>query len=207
MSNIYKVYWRGYGGGRALIKSRYFYSAVVFTVVLAPWWLSGDWERQALGVLSSVLGFSLGGFAILIAIGDERFRSLISGGGTDEKPSPYMAINSSFVHFIIMQILGLLYSLIIFAYRESYHDMEGVYTALKSYGVPLSEIWLAVNCFGFLLFSYAIFSALAATMGVLRVSYLYDVHRDTLSKDESKESEVSEMVEPEPGVGVKKQYN
>jgi hypothetical protein len=57
------------------------------------------------------LGFSLGGYALLVAVGDENFRALISGEDEDGEPSPYMEVNAAFVHFILMQLLSLIFAL------------------------------------------------------------------------------------------------
>src|SRR5699024_306750 len=104
--------WSAYGGIKALLLSPYFHAAVILTAVTAPTWMHPSWWELPIRVMPSVLGFSLGGYAIWLAIGDRRFRELIAGEGRGEKTSPFMMVNAAFVHFIILQFLSILYAIV-----------------------------------------------------------------------------------------------
>jgi len=105
-----------------------------------------------------VLGFSLAGYAIWLALGDERFRSLISE--TEEgKPSPFMQVNAAFVHFMLLQVLSLIVALLFKAYFDG-ESLQGIVVILSSAG--------------FLIFVYSLLCVLAATFAILRVSSWYE---------------------------------
>jgi hypothetical protein len=107
--NIVARYWRAYGGKKALIRSPYLWAALFITVLLYPEWSTAGWWHDVLTVMRNLLGFTLGGYAMWIAIGDDEFRLLISGEEDDGKPSPYMEVNATFVHFIILQIISIIF--------------------------------------------------------------------------------------------------
>lgn len=75
----FQSYWKIYGGWRSVLGSPYLVVSIALTTVLAPLWLRPNWWGTVLGVMPNVLGFSLGGFAIFLAFGDDDFRHLIGG--------------------------------------------------------------------------------------------------------------------------------
>ncbi|HCI2984600.1 TPA: hypothetical protein NOU94_004375, partial [Salmonella enterica] len=88
-------YWKIYGGAGAVFKSRYFWCAFFMTVILYPSWSHQGWWNDILSLMPNLLGFSLGGFAMWIAIGDEAFKKIITGDEESENGeveySPYMS--------------------------------------------------------------------------------------------------------------------
>ena len=168
---MFERYWRAYGGFKALFTSGYFYISLVITILLFPHWLNGEWWKIVLSVMPNVLGFSLGGYAMLLAIGDDKFRNLISGPEDDGNPSPYMEVNSAFVHFILLQILSIFMALFADAYNFS---LPAGCILVREYYEYLS-VFLKLGAFlGYFVFIYALSSALCATFAILRVSSWYD---------------------------------
>lgn len=47
----------------------------LMTVILYPSWSHQGWWNDILSLMPNLLGFSLGGFAMWIAIGDEAFKN------------------------------------------------------------------------------------------------------------------------------------
>ena len=88
--NIFSRYWHAYGGFSALMTSYYFWISILISCLLYPFWSREGWWDDVLGIMPDLVGFSLGGFAMWIAIGDDSFRQLISGVNEDGTPSPYM---------------------------------------------------------------------------------------------------------------------
>lgn len=176
--NILKRYWSTYGGIKAVLKSWYFRIAIVIAIMLYPQWSSPKWWDDVLSIMPNLLGFSLGGYAMWIAIGDDSFRKLISGEDPDGKPSPYMEVNSAFVHFIVLQMLSILLALVAKAYYFQWDSDLVIVKSIKPYllGVTLVSYFLS-----YLIFIYALLSAIAATFALLRVSSWYDL-RQTESK-------------------------
>lgn len=81
-----------------------------------------------------------------------------------------MGVSAGFAHFVIVQILALISAL--WAKAMDFVLPEGYWLKpCVGYFAPLGEF------IGFLLFIYALMSALAATLGVLRAASWYDRHR------------------------------
>jgi hypothetical protein len=71
----------------------------------------GRWWDTPVAVLPSLIGFTLGGYAILLAFGDEEFKSVFAGATTKNKDSPYVIVSATFMHFIVVQVIALLIAL------------------------------------------------------------------------------------------------
>lgn len=158
---LFSLYWQCYGGWKALFKSYYLYLALFFSLGLMSLWCTKSWWEDAMSIVPNTLGFALGGYAILLAFGDEKFRSLISGSekGTEyetvkTKVSPFLLVNASFVHFILMLILSLLTALISKAFPEL----------------------MILRFIGFTVFIYSLLLAIATTLSVFRMAYWYDTY-------------------------------
>ena len=170
---IFQRYWKTYGGFSALFTSWYFYASLLITLALFPHWLSSDWWVLVLSIMPNVLGFSLGGYAMWMAIGDENFRKLISGSDEDGSPSPYMEVSSAFVHFIILQLLAIFMALFADAYD---FPLPPEWVLVSEYAVVIRAICVGGSFLGYFVFIYALASALAATLSLLRVSSWYDMY-------------------------------
>ncbi len=184
---IFKRYWKGYGGIKALITSPYLWASILITLLFYPHWSQPLWWDDVLSIMPNLLGFSLGGYAMWIAIGDDNFRKLISGEDSDGEPSPYMEVNSAFVHFIILQILSMLLALFAKSYNFALPPTHWLVELLGNGIRPAIAAWY---CLSYLIFIYALVSALAATMALLRVSSWYDMHQ-TNQKAKEKEAKIN----------------
>jgi hypothetical protein len=171
--NTWGLYWELYGGLSAIFTSIYLWGALIFTILCAPLWLKNTplclydtplwiqvgeriaWFNLCNSVLPSILGFTLGGYAILLAFGGNDFMKVIAGQSEKEggKRSPFMKINATFLHFIIIQVIALIFSIFCLAWN--------IRTGIVAF-------------IGFFLFSYAITIALAAAFSILRLTDWYD---------------------------------
>lgn len=167
-------YWKIYGGAGAIFKSCYFWSALFMTMILYPSWSHKGWWNDILSLMPNLLGFSLGGFAMWIAIGDEAFKKIITGDEINEKgdveSSPYMSVNATFVHFILLQLLTIITALITKAYSSILIDNAFMYYYI---GIGYKYILLCFSFFAYFIFIYSVFSALAAVLAIFRVSSWY----------------------------------
>jgi hypothetical protein len=147
-------YWAAYGGMRALASSPYLHVSAVLAALLYPLWHDRfTWCDTSIAVTPSVLGFSLGGYAIILDCGDENFRRAISGTDEDGKPSPFMNANASFIHFILVSTVSVIYAVLNKAWE------------------PPSNI---LSYLGALLFVYSVATALATAFAVYHVASWYD---------------------------------
>lgn len=166
-------YFSVYGGWRSLLSSAHLIIAAALTVFCGPLWVKPDWWNDVLAITPSILGFSLGGYAILLAFGSDDFRKL-SAGELDGEASPWMELSAAFVHFIVVQLLGL-----------------GI--ALIAKGRPFStlgiefpgQVWVTTAMWGlgFLVFSYGLTLILASTFRILSVTRAFDTF---VAKERSK---------------------
>src|SRR4051812_44736417 len=100
----FQKYWRDFGGVRALLNSPYVWSSFGITVMLSPFWAKDGWWETVYSIVPSLLGFTLGAYAILVAFGNERFLKLITtklAGGAEL--SAYESTSAAFVHFVVVQ--------------------------------------------------------------------------------------------------------
>jgi len=186
--NIFRRYWDSYGGFSALFTSAYLYISLVLTFITFPYWAENTWWDQVFQILPNVLGFSLGGYAIWMAIGDENFRSLISGASKSGKPSPFMGLSAAFVHFIFIQLLAILVALVANAYYFIPKPEHFFYNYTQEYPSVFYALKLIGNFVGYFLFIYALMLALAATFSILRISSWYEMHQTALKKTEKSQA-------------------
>lgn len=151
------TYWKVYGGRHALLCSPYFHISVITSLICHPVW-SGEhkdwaWFNICISVIPNLVGFTLGGYAMLLAFGNEKFRALLAGDDDDGEPSPFMKVNATFIHFIIMQMLSLFIALI----ELGWSIKTGVFAFI-----------------GFTVFIYALSTAIAAALAILRLAGWFD---------------------------------
>ena len=157
-----------YGGWKNCAKSPYLHFSIVLALLISLFGGSDApaWFDLTISILPNVLGFSLGGYAILLAFGDEKFRFIISGPDNDGTPSPFMKMNGAFIHFIVIQIFAILFALLSSAF--------GIKTGVLAW-------------FGRSLLIYAISTALAAAMAILNTADWFDEHIARLKNNTEKE--------------------
>jgi hypothetical protein len=164
-------YWKTYGGWSALIASPYLHAALLITVLCVGFWSKQDWTGQAQSVLPNLLGFTLGGFAVFLSFGSDNFRSLIAGadGGVSKgKTSPYLNMSASFLHFVLVQGIALIWCIVGSAMFTFNHGQSGWI------GASIDALIFIGNGLGYLLFIYAIFAGIAAALAIFRAARWYD---------------------------------
>ena len=164
-AHMFKFYWRAYGGIRGIFCSLYFYTALLICFLLYPTWSKVGWWSDPIGLLPNIIGFTLGGYAIFTAFGDEKFKSLIAGQNEDGKTSPFINANATFVHFILLQIIAVILAII----GKSWFS-KLLFTSLDN--TPAFYIFSFISYF---IFTYALLSTIAATMAILRLAEWYDI--------------------------------
>lgn len=164
--NLVGVYWSAYGGWKALVQSPYFHVACllgVLSVFFADNQSPIFFYDLALSILPNLLGFTLGGFAILMAFGDSDFLSLLCGRrqGEVQEFSPLVNHAANYMHFLVVQSVVLLFAVLTRA--------TGVRT------------W-AVNLVGYIGLYYAICLSLATVASIFRMVKRYDTFKELCIK-------------------------
>jgi hypothetical protein len=168
---IFSRFWRAYGGTRAVLKSRYLHSAILLTPFCWGSWTTPSWWDTVIGVLPNLLGFTLGGFAIFVGFGDERFKASLAAPESDpEAPTVYRELCATFVHFIFVQVIALILAIV----------TKGMWfkADLPSWATDLlpvaNAIWGAACYAAFL---YALTSVIAIGLHVFRIATMYETHQ------------------------------
>ena len=175
-SAVWKIlsrYWKLYGGLRALFLSPYFHASILLTAIIPSLWKDDEWWSLPLQVMPNIVGFSLGGYAIWLAIGDEKFRAIISGDKENGTGSPFMSVNATFVHFILCQFFAIVLAIIgkgnpIKTFIEIFEINNPCFLE------TLQHIGMGYRAFSYFVFIYAIFTAIAATFAIFQVGSWYD---------------------------------
>ncbi|GAC04046.1 hypothetical protein GAGA_1188 [Paraglaciecola agarilytica NO2] len=110
---------------------------------------------------------------MLMAFGEPKFLETLAEKVENDEHSPLIKVNSTFVHFIVLQVLALLTAFICKSY---YFIPTGKIAELI---LEYNLLFLIGTCFiyflGFYIFMYSLFSTLAATFAILRLMKVYDV--------------------------------
>lgn len=107
VGRLFARYWSSYGGLADLISSPYLHTAMVLNILMYDVWLSPGWWNLPITVLPNLVGFTLGGYAILVAFGDDKFRALLASKEHNQNNSPFVVMSATFMHFILTQVLSL----------------------------------------------------------------------------------------------------
>lgn len=176
VKSIFSRYWRSYGGFRAMVRSPYLHASLVLLAITGHFWLTEKWWEQPLSILPNLLGFSLGGLAMFLSFGDEKFRSILTENTEVEQPSPYMELCSTFVHFIVLQLGSLMFALVA-------RSLDFTYEWPDAFQMTVVIVTKFFSCFGYLIFLYSVCSMLAATMAVFRICSWYEMHQNSNHTD------------------------
>jgi hypothetical protein len=154
-------YWSLYGGCRAFILSPFLHFSLIISLLCWQVWKLPKppfiWYDMCASVLPNLLGFTLGGYAIFLAFGDQQFLRKIGGANESSKckKSPLLGVSATLFHFIVVQVVTLTIAII-----ASSWEIKSGFLA-----------WL-----GFTLFIYSIGTALAAGMAIFRLSRWFDLY-------------------------------
>lgn len=126
-------YIKYFGKLSDIIITPYFHVAVIISFLVIFFGQDAKiWTETALNTLPDILGFSIGGYAIIITFGDEKFRKFLVDTEIDNQKSLLLVVNGTFIHFILCQTIA-----IILAYICSSFDIEN-YTINFIFSIPFS---------------------------------------------------------------------
>lgn len=160
----------------------------IYNVVLSPYFLiavilgfstvlflreNHRWTEIALMVLPGLLGFSIGGYAILISFGDEGFRKFLASTFVSSETSLFQVVNGVFLHFIIIQVAT---------------------ATLASLVHAISPDNFFVNFIGCTLFYYALLFCAAAAFEIKTVGKWYQIYVSTSIGSQSAGDQCSKAV-------------
>ena len=148
--------------------------AIFLLLPTAGLWTTVGWWDLPLTILPNIISFTLAGYAMFMAFGDEKFKRLLTD--SEEEHGPLLSISATFTHFIIIQTISISLCVIFKSRPLSY--FESVLPVMKSMWImqaPQRE-WMVITLwsFGFLTFLYSLTSIMAATFSIFRLSSWYN---------------------------------
>lgn len=180
IGKVFQHYWKTYGGSLSVLRSPYLHFAAAVTLLSWGAWTKFAWWELPLNVLPDLLGFSIGGFAIFLAFGDEDFRKAIAGRDDGEnRESSYVRISATFMHFIFVQAVALVVVLVLRSQPLAGVSIPPGIGAVLDMGRRVA--WFA----GYLLFIYALVLALATSVAIYRLARLYDKHISLVRREDA----------------------
>jgi len=167
-------FWEAYGGWKAFFSSLYLWISMGITIVLSPAWATPGWWDTTISVISSLMGFTLAGFAILVGFGDDTFKSLVSRPIGGSVPV-LLRTAASFSHFIFVQVAALATSLVAkFSYAEPARKwVELISKTGIEFETINSLVRTALWFVAFFLFVYTVTCTVAATKWVYELCRAY----------------------------------
>ena len=165
-------YFRDYGGWSGVVKSPLFWVAVLIAGINYDWWLKHSWIASTQSLIPSLLGFSLGTYAILFSLMTNRLKRALKAVVND-RGVPYLnEINATFFHFIFVQVLALAWSFI--QQGNLIVDILGERLARGSIGTILRVLDGAASFIGAFLLLYSVLLVVAAALAVYRIASIVD---------------------------------
>jgi hypothetical protein len=162
-NNAYVGYWKVYGGFSSLLSSVYAWIAFTITMISDDLWVPPEkgeipWVSISLSISPSLLGFALGGMAIMLAFSGGLFLNAIRQGGRED--SFFMKMIASFFHFALSHTAAMII---------------GFLCKLTWIPEPLYSILSAV---GYFLTLYGILLVAAIAASIWHIARIYNAVRE-----------------------------
>lgn len=165
-------YFADYGGWRGLLLSPFLHCGLLVAAVSYPIWLSGKWVDSVTTIIPSLLGFSLGTYALLFSLMSNRMKQALKHL-RNRAGIPYLdEINATFFHFILIQTLALSWALLM---RSSL--LYDVARAASASRLVMNAIDWGNRLAGFIGYSFLCYSLLlviASSLAVYRLARIVD---------------------------------
>lgn len=166
-------YFKGYGGWAAIFLSPIFIVSLVVTILNYANWIEPKWVSRSFEMIPSLLGFSLGSYTILFSVMTGRLKRALKAVKNHNGVNYLDEINSTFFHFIFVQILCLTWS---FLYDGTFvYDLFMYVLSEYEYSMDIFKAVMLVGSFiGYLLLVYSFLLILAAAIAVYRIASITD---------------------------------
>lgn len=177
---IFSSYWSAYGGWGYLITSPYLHFSLIISMITVGLWWDAPWWDISISTLPNLLGFSLGGYAISLTLGDDKFQTLLTEKDEEieqDTESPYIQISASFLHFVLMQFFSLIVSFL-------FRSISVTFNSSIDSTLPINILTKTINYFGYSIFIYSLMTGVAASIAIFNYSKLFDIYKSSTPTDE-----------------------
>lgn len=166
-------YFNAYGGWSDVLGSPLFLVSLFIAAVSYRQWLKPEWTEVAYALLPSLLGFSLGTYALLFSLITSRLKSALRAVKNEKSISSLEQVNAIFFHFIFVQVIGLLWA---FCFDGSL--LADLAAWLRPHAAYVWTIFLALKAagafIGFLLMIYSVALVVGAAIAIYRLALISD---------------------------------
>lgn len=162
-------YWEDYGGWPEFLTSPLVHISALIAVTSYGVWTEGTWTDLPLSLLPNLLGFSLGAYALIFSLANENLLAALNLASTDGKPPLLRMINATFLHFILVQTVAIIFAL---ANKSSFLiDLVGWLPFRADVAQALQTgLQLVAASVGYWLTTYAVVLLVAAALAAYRLA-------------------------------------
>ncbi len=170
-------YFSDYGGWRVMLSSPFFLISLFISLASYKNWIEPKWVDQSLSLIPSLLGFSLGTYAILFSLLNNRLKNALRAL-KNPKGTPFLnEINATFLHFIFIQNVCLAWA---FLFDGTW--LIDAFNLVKHNNIDLLYVFYPMkyigSFMGHLLLVYSFSLVLASALTVYRIAGLFDPTED-----------------------------
>ena len=168
-----------------MLSSPYLHAALLGLALSYGCWSVPGWWDLPISILPGLVSFTLAGYAMLIAVGDDTFRRVLTSKAVGA--SALRRISATFAHFILLQALALVLSVV-----AKSRPLESISALLPQdfHNQLLAEIrfyvgrtvWGAI----YALFLYSLTSIASIAFAVFRVIGWFDTYMAASQPDDQK---------------------
>lgn len=166
-------YFHAYGGVRGTLASPILCIAFIITALSYSKWLTPDWTARVETLIPSLLGFSLGTYAILFSIMSARLKGALRRAPAPNGVSYLEAINATFFHFIFVQVIALAWA---FLFQGSWFlDLTSYFLGAHAWVERLQNWTKWTGSFiGYFFLIYSVLLSVASALAVYRLALIKD---------------------------------
>jgi hypothetical protein len=177
LKRILKGALRDYGGWAAIVQSPFLWISVVLSAVSYNAWISGAWASSTLSIIPNLLGFSLGTYALLFSLMSNRLKLALRAIKNSNGISYLNEINSTFLYFISVQILVLIWA---FLYQQTLlFDMFKLFGVCRIASNPLFYMPSFIGGYlGTVALIYSFLLVIASSLAIYRLARIVDPSLD-----------------------------
>lgn len=177
------AYFTRYGGAKAMVASPFTIAAAIISLACAGTWLTPGWPDVVLQILPNLLGFALAAYALLLGFGDEDFRQFLaisdSTETADDDTSLFTSISSTFLHFVVVQIIAITLAII-----GRSHPLTALYSSIAENDIRAvlssPQMMFVRDVYAYIAYTFFVLSittSLASALNIFRTTRWYVRYR------------------------------
>lgn len=164
-------YWGDYGGWRDFFLSPLLHFSTLVSAASYAAWTKVDWPDLPLSLLPNLLGFSLGAYALIFSLADERLLAALNTPTPNGRSTNLRVINATFLHFILVQTAAIIFALM--NKSSDFIDLASLIPANEHQIYTVQKILAySAGFFGYFLTIYAVTLLVGAALAAYRLAIM-----------------------------------